>query len=235
MGQLHYLPVGLPLFLTLAGALLLLVVLVPFGVLRNAYASLGVSSTTVLFVLLASLVGGYFNIPVAHLPQRRMASAGEVRAFGEVYVVPLVVNWPGTIVAVNVGGALIPGAASLYLLFKHALWARGAIAVALVAGVCHALARPVPGLGIALPDFVPGLAAAAAALALSPRRAAPLAYVGGSLGVLVGADLLNLAKLQGLGAPVASIGGAGAFDGIFLTGIVAVVIASLPWSGRAGI
>jgi uncharacterized membrane protein len=40
------------------------------------------------------------------------------------------------------------------------------------------------------------------------------------------ADLLNLGKFTGLGAPVASIGGAGTFDGILLTGILAVLIAA---------
>jgi uncharacterized membrane protein len=64
-------------------------------------------------------------------------------------------------------------------------------------------------------------------LLLSHRHAAPLAYISGSLGTLIGADLLNLDKVQGLGAPIASIGGAGTFDGIFLTGIMAVLIASI--------
>jgi uncharacterized membrane protein len=45
------------------------------------------------------------------------------------------------------------------------------------------------------------------------------------VGTLVGADLLNLGRLRGVGAPVASIGGAGTFDGIFVTGIVAVLLA----------
>src|SRR5437773_1132936 len=44
-------------------------------------------------------------------------------------------------------------------------------------------------------------------------------------GTLIGADLLNLGQIQGLGAPVASIGGAGTFDGIFITGILAVLLA----------
>ena len=41
--------------------------------------------------------------------------------------------------------------------------------------------------------------------------------------------------MSALGAPVASIGGAGTFDGIFLTGILAVLLAGLmgprgqPW------
>jgi uncharacterized membrane protein len=97
-----------------------------------------------------------------------------------------------------------------------------------VAVLCHWLAQPVPGLGIAPPIFVPAVATAIVALILSRRYAAPLAYLGGSLGTLIGADLVNLDKIEGLGAPVASIGGAGTFDGIFATAILAVLIASIP-------
>jgi uncharacterized membrane protein len=93
--------------------------------------------------------------------------------------------------------------------------------------VCHWLAGPAAGLGIALPVFVPPLSAAAVSLILSYRQAPALAYIGGSIGRLVWADLLNLGKIAGLGAPVASIGGAGTFDGIFLTGVLAVLLASV--------
>ena len=139
--------------------------------------------------------------------------------------------------AVNVGGAVIPGLLSLYLLARNRLWGLGLIAIVAVTVVCHILAKPVPGLGIALPVFVPPASAAIVALLLSRRYAAPLAYIGGSLGTLIGADFLNLGKVQGLGAPVASIGGAGTFDGIFLTGILAVLLASIfspPVRGREG-
>ena len=152
-------------------------------------------------------------------------------------MIPVVVEWPGTIIAVNVGGAVIPGLLSLYLLARNRLWGLGLIAIVAVTVVCHILAKPVPGLGIALPVFVPPASAAIVALLLSRRYAAPLAYIGGSLGILIGADLLNLGKVQGLGAPVASIGGAGTFDGIFLTGILAVLLASIfsqPVRGRVG-
>ena len=74
---------------------------------------------------------------------------------------------------------------------------------------------------------MPGILAGATGLVLSRRLAAPIAYVSGSLGVLIGADLMNLGKLQTMGASVASIGGAGTFDGVFLTGVIAVIIASL--------
>src|SRR5216684_2048830 len=65
-----------------------------------------------------------------------------------------------------------------------------------------------------------------------PEYAPPLAYIGGSMGTLIGADLMNLDKITGLGAPVASIGGAGTFDGIFLTGILAVLLAGVATPAR---
>jgi uncharacterized membrane protein len=227
LSQLHYLPLSYPFFAVLIGLLIFLAVLIQVNALRYAYMRLGLGSGSAMLLLLASLLGSYFNIPVAQLPEQRIVSGQEIDFFGMRYVVPLVVDWPATVIAVNVGGALIPGLTSLYLLAKNRLWLQGAIVVACVAAVCHLLARPIPGLGIALPVFVPAVATAIVALLASRQHAAPLAYIGGSLGVLLGADLLNIGKLQGLGAPVASIGGAGTFDGIFLTGVVAVLLASI--------
>jgi uncharacterized membrane protein len=146
------------------------------------------------------------------------------------YVVPVVRDWPGTLIAVNVGGAVIPVLVSLYLLARHAVWIRGILATAVVALVIHWFANPIRGVGIAVPVFLPALITAVLAVVLARERAAPLAYVAGSLGTLIGADLTNLDKVADLGAPVASIGGAGTFDGIFVTAILAVLLASIyPW------
>jgi len=41
---------------------------------------------------------------------------------------------------------------------------------------------------------------------------------------LIGADILNIRRIVNLGPPVASIGGAGTFDGVFLAGIIAVLL-----------
>jgi uncharacterized membrane protein len=204
-----------------------LVLLIQLGILRYAYIRIGISSRAALLLLLGSLIGSYVNIPVAELAEQQIMSGREITYFGVHYVVPVVVDWPGTVVAVNVGGALIPSLMSIYLLVKNRLWGAGLVATACVTALCHFLANPVPGVGIALPVFVPALTTAVVALLLSRRHAAPLAYVSGSLGTLIGADLLNLDKLQGLGAPIASIGGAGTFDGVFLVGIVAVLIAGI--------
>jgi uncharacterized membrane protein len=138
----------------------------------------------------------------------------------------VVEEWPRTVIAVNVGGALIPIALSLYLLAKNDLWGAGLITTAVVTVLVHLLAEPVQGVGIAVPIFVPPVVTALTALLIARHHAAAIAYAGGSLGTLIGADLLNLGVVRGLGAPVASIGGAGTFDGIFLTGIVAVLLAS---------
>src|SRR5262249_55603244 len=201
-------------------------VLIQINVLRYAYARLGVSSGAALLLLMGSLIGSYVNIPVWEFPEREVQSGREVIFFGMRYVVPVVVEWPGTVIAVNVGGAVIPTLLSLYLLFRNDLWIRGIITVAVVTAIVHWLAYPVPGVGIAVPIFVPPVATAIAAVLIARDHAAALAYVGGSLGTLVGADLLNLDVVRGLGAPVASIGGAGTFDRILLTGIVGVLLAS---------
>jgi uncharacterized membrane protein len=232
LSQYHYLPLTPPFFSLLVGVLVVLLLLVQLAALRYAYTRLGLSPGAAIMLLVGSLIGSYFNIPVAELPPQQVVSGHEVVYFGMRYAIPVVEQWPGTVIAVNIGGAVIPTLMSFYLLFRYQLWIPGILATAGVAFVCYMLAHPVAGLGIAEPIFVPSLTCAVVALLLSRRYAAPLAYIGGSLGTLIGADLLNLDKVQGLGAPVASIGGAGTFDGIFLIGILAVLIASITGAVR---
>jgi uncharacterized membrane protein len=228
---LQYFPLSTPFLLILVFFFILLIVLIEIGVLGYAYRKLGINRRYVFALLLLSLLGSYVNIPVGQLPAEHVVSGEEVSFYGMRYVIPVVTEWPGTIIAVNVGGALIPVILSLYLLIKHSLYGRGLLGVVAVAIITHLMAHPVRGVGIAEPTFIPPLIAAGVAILLSRPLAAPLAYIAGSLGTLIGADLSNLGKIQGLGAPVASIGGAGTFDGIFLTGILAVLLAGLATKG----
>ena len=230
--QMQYLPLAPGFFTLLVFLFGVLIVLIQLRVLRYAYMKLGISSGTAMLLLFGSLVGSYFNIPITLLPGQTVRSGEVIDFFGMEYVVPVVAQWPGTMIAVNVGGAVIPTVMSIYLLARYDLWLRGTVATALVALVIHWWADPVPGVGIAVPVFAPALVTAVVALVLARERAAPLAYVAGSLGTLIGADLTNLDRIPGLGAPVASIGGAGTFDGIFLTGILAVLLASI-YPGRS--
>jgi uncharacterized membrane protein len=221
----HYFPVAAPALMGLALLFAIVAAFVAARVLSFASESMGLAPRTMMMVLLASLLGSYINIPIGYLPERHMTAQAVVTYFGIPYVVPVVRPGPGTVLAINVGGAVIPICMSLYLmlrnqLYRASLWGTGVVALA-----CHLLATPVPGLGIAEPVFVPSVVATIMALALSRRHAGALAYICGSLGTLIGADLTNLGKIRGLGAPVASIGGAGTFDGIFVIGLLSVVYA----------
>jgi uncharacterized membrane protein len=225
--QVHYLPLPPALFSLLIFLFVGLIILIQLRILRYAYMKLGVGPGAALLLLFGSLIGSYFNIPITVLPGQMERSGQVVDFFGMQYVVPLVRDWPGTVLAVNVGGAVIPTLMSSYLVLRYQLWTRATIAVVAIALIIHSMATPVHGLGIAVPVFAPVVATAILAFILSREYAAPLAYIGGSMGTLIGADLSNLDKINGLGAPVASIGGAGTFDGIFLTGILAVLLAGI--------
>ena len=218
--QMQYLPLTPGLFAVLVFMFGVLIILIQLRILRYAYMKLGVGPGMAMLLLFGSLIGSYFNIPITVLPGKVVT--GEIIDFyGMRYVVPLVNGYAGTVLAVNVGGAVIPTVMSIYLIMRYQLWGRAAIAIAVIALVIHSAATPVHGMGIAVPVFVPVVTTAILAFILSREYAAPLAYIGGSMGTLIGADLTNLDKITGLGAPVASIGGAGTFDGVFLTGIIA--------------
>ena len=218
-------PFALSFILLLFLGLVALVILVQLRVLAYAYRKIGVRPQYVFLVMLLSLFGSWINIPLYAVPVQKILPPQEVWSFGRSYVVPPTVHTGETVIAVNVGGALIPILISIYLLLKTRMLGRMVIGTAVVAAVVHSMAELVPGVGIAVPIFIPPLVAAAVALILAFRQAPPVAYVSGAMGTLIGADLLNLDRITQLGAPVLSIGGAGTFDGIFLTGIIAGLLA----------
>jgi uncharacterized membrane protein len=230
-----------------------------FALATNSFQMLGLTSTTASLLLLASVLGSMVNIPLARkqivLADPRLA--GLPPAMQRMLIIfhyyPPAVETE--VIAINVGGALIPIGFSVYLFtLPTTAITTALLATATVAVLAKLLARPVPGLGITLPGFVPPLLAAGVALGLIrllnfPGPAAPVAYICGSLGTLIGADLLNLplvlkggllaaspARLwtrnAGDASPtvpprILSIGGAGVFDGVFLTGAIAPLLVAL--------
>jgi uncharacterized membrane protein len=221
----HFFPLALPFLVALGVVLAIVVAMIEIGAIEYAYARIGVDRRYVFALLLLSLVGSWVNVPVGTLPADHVVPGGLVTRFGSPWVIPRVEGWSQTVVAVNLGGAVVPTLLSLYLLLRSGLWLRAGLGVVVVAMIVHRIARLVPGMGIAVPSFLPPLVAAAAAVVLAPDAAPIVAYVAGTLGTLIGADILNLGHIRGLGAPVVSIGGAGTFDGVFLTGIIAVLLA----------
>lgn len=225
--KVQYFPIGFPFYIFFFFLFVFLIAMIEVKVLTYAYERMGINRHYVFLLLLLSLFSTYFNIPIYHFPPERVLSGAHVDFFGMRYVIPPMSTWQGPTLAVNVGGAVIPTILSLYLMAKNKLFFSALLGIALVTLVVHKLAYPVKGQGIAEPLFVPPLIATAAGLVFARRAAPALAYISGTLGTLIGADLLNLDKVRGLGAPIVSIGGAGTFDGIFLTGIAAVLLASI--------
>src|SRR5438445_10642158 len=143
----------MPLLRLLLVLLAMLILLVEARVLTYAYRKIGVHPRYAFAVMLLSLLGSQVNIPLYSIDQG------------------------ATLVAVNVGGALIPILVSLYLLLHTAMYRRMLIGVSVVAAVVHSLAQIVPGVGIAVPMIVPPLVAAGVALPLPLRRPPPPPYV----------------------------------------------------------
>jgi uncharacterized membrane protein len=226
----HYLPPFFGILVILFGVLIFVM---QIGILGYAYEKLGISRLAAFAILFFSLVGASINIPVAEVHGQSVVVMQEVDlGWGRTGEIPRVAEWPSTFIAVNVGGALIPTLLSIYFIIRHQIYVSALFGVTTVTVVVHLLAVPVPGMGISVPILIPPVVAALVAMLLARDHAAPLAYVSGCLGTLIGADLLNLHELGRLGASVASIGGAGTFDGVFLTGILAVLLAVSPRLSR---
>ena len=231
--RLVYSPVGMLLMLFLAFLLFMVVGFLFLDLARTAFTKIGFTWGQALFVLTASLLGSSINIPITDMQcSVPMVRERYIRAFGVPYRIPVVENVScDTLLAVNLGGAVIPALISIVLVLRFPESLSYALAgIAFVAILTNRVAKPVQGLGIVTPALFPPLIAALAAILMVYVWGAPhdliflIAYVGGTLGTLLGADILNLGKIRNLGAPVASIGGAGTFDGVFLSGLIAVLL-----------
>lgn len=220
--RLPFAPLPFLIFVFVLG---LLAVVVQLGALTIAFDKLGLSAASAFLLLTASLLGSAVNLPLFTM-QAEPPPEFTPPPWRGLLRLPSREFTGKTLITVNVGGCLIPFAFSLYLLSHTPLpWGQVLLAIAGVAAISRLISQPIPGMGIGMPIFVAPVSAALIAIILNAEQSAPLAYVCGTLGVLIGADLLRLNDIRRLGAPFASIGGAGTFDGIFITGVVAVLLA----------
>ncbi|MFA5862715.1 MAG: DUF1614 domain-containing protein, partial [Candidatus Thermoplasmatota archaeon] len=142
----------------------------------------------------------------------------------------------GTYLAVNVGGTLVPLLLIAWWIKKRKLpilWTL--LGTALVTIVAWRIVEFHPDTGIVAKYptfFLPIVTALLFGLLVSirkPRRSVPIAYASGTLGALIGADLLHIPDIRQhfASAPentIISIGGAGVFDMVFLAGTLAMAM-----------
>ncbi len=207
-------------------ALGFLIVFVQIGLVSIAFDKLGLSKESAFLLLFSTLVGSLVNLPLFSLkpdPEVPLRIPEELMR-SPFFRMPPVMDRIS--VTINVGGAVVPAAFSLYLIAHNPVNPlHVATAVGLVALIANKISGPIPGAGIGMPTLIAPVAAALFATVLDPEQRAPLAYIGGTLGVLIGADLLRMNDIRRLGVPFASIGGAGTFDGVYVTGLLAVLLA----------
>ncbi|MBD2678612.1 MULTISPECIES: DUF1614 domain-containing protein [Nostoc] len=219
-----YLPVSLLLFLVLLLLLPFIWFAVAVDVVEIAVAKLGFSSNIAFLLLVLVIFTSTINIPLYRLATPvHLADDFATLWLKEFWGIPLRRVERSTVVALNVGGGLIPVLLALYQ-FAHANALFILLVTAIVTVVSYYAARVVPGIGIQMNPLLAPLTAALSAMLIAVPHAAPVAFAGGVLGTLIGADLLHLKDIQSMSAGVLSIGGAGVFDGIALCGLFALLL-----------
>lgn len=213
---------------------LFLIVLLPFflaEVMISALAKLGLSPKQSVMAAMGIFLGSMVNIPLKRFENQADLENTQSSLYGVTrQLFPNMQQHGSTLLAVNLGGCIIPLMIAAYQIVRlsqigiHYLLGCGIAVVANII-ICKHTARPVENMGIAIPALLPAIAAALLALIFVPDQAPPVAFTAGVLGPLIGADLFQLHEIKNMRTPMASIGGAGTFDGIVLSGIVATLLA----------
>lgn len=222
-----YLPVAHLLFLLLLLTFPFLWLVVTLDAVQVAVAKLGFSPNLSLLLLTLVIVGSTINIPL----YERVSKITVVPDLEQLWTmrffwgIPLRRIEQKTVVALNVGGGLIPTILALYQ-FTRVSPLLILLVTAVVTIVSYYSAQVVPGIGIQMNALIAPLTAAMTAVLLTAGSgvAAPIAFAGGVLGTLIGADLLHLPEIERMTPSILSIGGAGVFDGIALCGLFAVLL-----------
>ena len=219
----------LPIFLFLLLLFLLPLVFAQF--MGLALAKLRLDPSVAMFVIVGIFLGSVVNIPITLIIRQDEVIAHPYPLFGFLDIGSHLQRSPNeTILAVNLGGCVVPTLVAVYEILQilRDSWIYPfpiVLAVAINTAVCYRLAKPVKGIGIAMPALVPPLVAALTALLLAPDEAPSVAFVAGVFGPLLGADVLHIREIPRIATGMASIGGAGTFDGIVLSGILAAYLA----------
>jgi uncharacterized membrane protein len=218
---MYFLPISLAIFL-------IFLLLIPFLILilpAVAFSKLGLSPFGGITFYFFCLIGSLVNIPISH---KEMKYYDEIDEFTDIFTRFFGIRIPvlnERVIALNLGGAILPGLLCIYLLTKVSLTS-AFMATVITTIFSYLLSKPVKGVGIVIPAFIPPIIAALTALLFADRESAPaIAYISGVLGTLIGADILRLHQIKRFGLSFLSIGGAGVFDGIFIVGIIAVLLA----------
>jgi len=159
---------------TLAALTLILISLVVFVFVfmtEAAFQGIGFTPLQVIVILAVTLLGSAINIPLLHISSwEDIVTVKEVQFFWITYRIPTVApEQITTLVAVNLGGAIIPVFVSVYLLGQHISLLPQSLGALVTSIIVHLVARKVPGVGIATPAFIPPIGGALTAYLIAPN------------------------------------------------------------------
>jgi uncharacterized membrane protein len=206
------------IIVAVVGLVVLGIYLVYIGTIERVLETLGFSGGEAGTIILLTLFLGWLTIPMF--------------------------PYNGWWVGISIGGALLPLLICGRLISSRRVpLPETMIGIIIVSFVAYFLTRAEEGVGIVADlewAFMPALAAGLYAIStfwMDMSRAAPLAYVSGVAGTIVGADIFHLAEVLAFDVPadetvILSIGGANIFDMVYLTGIVAVIVAIVVYRVR---
>lgn len=224
-------------------ALFFLFIFLPVSIVAEAFSKLGLTPAQGVLMLIAILVGRSVNLPVFTSERLVMVPRPRTMNFTmDEYGRPVQIeDEPANelkkqVFAVNLGGCILPLLLSITFLVSLHMAGRAegvylwiGFALVMVAGGCFALAKADPFTGLRVPLIMPALMTFVSVFFFVPEPFRPVAaYVAGTLGTIVGGNLVPLLTPRirnAVGTPIVSIGGAGTFGGVFVAGILAVLLA----------
>ena len=136
-----------------------------------------------------------------------------------------IATYNGLSIYASVAGFIIPLLISVKLIASGRVSAlKAIIGVVLLTYVCNKNAV-VGHFGVGVTDLLTPIIVASLYSLYVSDKPAPLAYVSGTLGMIIGADVLNIPKLSdAFGSKFITIGGAGVFDAIYIVGVFSVFL-----------
>ena len=230
-------PLTIIALLVIIGLVVIVVPLLFLGLVGSAFTNLvGLSWLTATALVILILICSLVNIPVWKVRKETIRMPhGEAGQFPDAFTPTEVGGMWETSIAVNLGGAIIPVAMACWLLYRASsvmagdtLYLQVAAAILVVAAIAYVTTRPVLGLGLRVPLFVPGLTALLCGILFAQGlglTAGVIAFVSAVFGILLGANLAHLPHVGDLEVPQVSIGGAGTFGAIFIGCILSAIIA----------
>ncbi|MEM1626728.1 MAG: DUF1614 domain-containing protein [Sulfolobaceae archaeon] len=224
----------LPIYILLG----FLLAIISIDYFKNVFENAGYPHelSIILSVLLPflSLLTSPINIIIKKIPRKDILEQVDViYFFGIPFYFPRIkIVDDFTIIAINIGGAIVPLLVSFLLLstFKEFNLLKILVIIILSTIFSNKTSKVIAGLGVIANPYLSPILNGTLSFILFQQQLSliPIStYIATVIGAIVGADLLNLKKIIETRPQLISIGGLGTFDGIYVSGLIGMFFGEL--------